>query len=124
MFAQMKTGCSLTPEGDLGAVHTINHGIAAGSGLSASDALSGQEAEFHQTPGDILRKIETIEHAFFAGAEVTQAALSSPRGLPDTELHHLQYRTGWADCQRQNETDVVLYRDCNVNVSCRRHLRA
>jgi hypothetical protein len=55
--------CSFAAKSDFGTIHAINARFAAGSAARRDNNVSGQEPEFHQTPGDVVRQLQTVQHA-------------------------------------------------------------
>lgn len=75
-------------EGDLGAIHLEDAGIASWSGAASGDPGARKEAEFHEAAGVILRQIDAIEDRGIAPAEVQQGRGNGARpAAVATQLH-------------------------------------
>jgi len=84
----------LTPQSDLGTIYSIHAWFSSRCAARRNDHVSGQKAEFHQTPSDVLRQFQPIKNSRFTFSKLSQALggyyafLRSP-WLPIDS--HLQY---------------------------------
>jgi hypothetical protein len=87
----MKLGCSISAKGDFGAVHAENARVATGCAVRPDDGVSGEEAHFHQSSGDVFRHVQPIQNALFTGPEIGQcgaAPVGTPAAAVATQLQH------------------------------------
>lgn len=77
--------CRFTTQRNFRSVDAINARFAAGGAAGGDYYMSGKEAQFHQSAGNVVGKIETIEGAGLALFELSE----SPEG--DAISTHLQH---------------------------------
>lgn len=86
----MQTGSGLQTERNFGAVDAVDAWISAWGGTAEADALTGEKAQFHQSPGDLVGEVEAIEDGLLSGIQFQQGGglgHGEPVPLPETELH-------------------------------------
>lgn len=72
-------------EGDLGTIHLKDPRISAWSAQSRRDPRSGNESEFHQSPGFCIGEADAFQDGFVAALEIGQRRRPVLRLA--TELH-------------------------------------
>jgi len=67
------------PEGDFTAVDPVDPWVSTGAGTTRNHGGSGNEAQLHQSMGDILGEIEGLNHSGFALSKVGKGNRRKPR---------------------------------------------
>jgi len=75
----------LTPQGDFRTVHAKDTRIASGRAPRRSYGVTGDKPEFHQPARHIIGKIEAVQNALFALAQLDEGR----RPAGETGLHEL-----------------------------------
>jgi hypothetical protein len=81
-------GGSLAPESDFRTINAEYARVTSRRAVCRRDSNAGQETQFHQSPRDVLRKIDCVQERFLAFAKFDQCRGPS-RGFLETELQQV-----------------------------------
>jgi hypothetical protein len=59
-------GCRIVPQGNFRTIHSKHAGAATRRHPGGNHFIPGEKAKLHQPPGQVLRKVQSIEDASLA----------------------------------------------------------